>query len=56
MSHNILIETIKTKVDDQAFIDLLYKYMKVGYGESIKQATPMKVGGYPRWDTVTYFS
>jgi len=44
MSHNILIETIKTKVDDQAFIDLLYKYMKVGYGESIKQATPMKVG------------
>lgn len=44
MNHNILIKIIKTKVDDQAFIDLLYKYMKVGYGESIKQATPMRVG------------
>jgi len=44
MNHNILIKIIKTKVDDQAFIDLLYKYMKVGYGENIKQATPMKVG------------
>ena len=43
MNHNILIKIIKTKVDDQAFIDLLYKYMKVGYGENIKQATPMKV-------------
>jgi len=29
MNHNTLIETIKTKVNDQAFIDLLYKYMKV---------------------------
>ena len=44
MNHNILIKIIETKVDDQAFIDLLYKYMKVEYGENIKQATPMKVG------------
>lgn len=44
MSHKILVSIIKTKVDDQAFIDLLYKYMKVGYGENIKLATPMKTG------------
>ena len=44
MNHNILIKIIETKVDDQAFIDLLYKYIKAGYGENIKQATPMKVG------------
>ena len=44
MQHNTLIKIIKTKVDDQAFIDLLYKYMKIGYGENLKQATPMKIG------------
>ena len=43
-NHNILISIIKKKVDDQAFIDLLYKYIKIGYGENIKQATPMKIG------------
>ena len=35
---------VKTKVDDQAFMDLLYKYMKVGYWENIKLAIPMKIG------------
>lgn len=44
MNHNILIKIIKTKVNDQAFIDLLYKYIKVGYGENIKQASPMRIG------------
>nr|YP_009495510.1 reverse transcriptase [Psammoneis japonica]AWQ64240.1 reverse transcriptase [Psammoneis japonica] len=44
MTHNILVSIIKTKVDDQAFIDLLYKYMKVGYGENLKLATPMRIG------------
>jgi group II intron reverse transcriptase/maturase len=44
MNHNTLVSIIKTRVDDQAFIDLLYKYMKVGYGENIKLATPMKIG------------
>jgi group II intron reverse transcriptase/maturase len=44
INHNVLVSIIKTKVDDQAFIDLLYKYMKVGYGENIKQATPMRIG------------
>lgn len=44
LNHNILISIIKTKVDDQAFIDLLYKYMKVGYGKNLKKTTPMKIG------------
>jgi group II intron reverse transcriptase/maturase len=44
ISHKILISIIKEKVDDQAFIDLLYKYMKIGYRENLKQATPMKIG------------
>lgn len=43
MNPQILVSIIKTKVDDQAFIDLLYKYMKVGYGENIRQVTPMKI-------------
>lgn len=44
LNHNILISIIKTKVDDQAFVDLLYKYMKVGYGENLKKFTPMQIG------------
>jgi group II intron reverse transcriptase/maturase len=44
MNHQILVSIIKTKVDDQAFIDLLYKYMKIGYRENIKQATSIKIG------------
>ena len=44
VTHKILISIIKKKVDDQAFIDLLYKYMKIGYGENLKQATPMQIG------------
>ena len=44
MNYNILVSIIKTKVDDQAFIDLLYKYMKIGYGENIKPTIPMKIG------------
>lgn len=43
MNHKVLISIIKTKVDGQAFIDLLYKYMKVGYGENLKSVTPMKI-------------
>jgi retron-type reverse transcriptase len=44
LNHNILISIIKTKVDDQAFIDLLYKYIKVGYEENVKKVTPMQIG------------
>lgn len=44
MNHHILVKIIRAKVDDQAFIDLLYKYLKVEHSESIKQAISMKIG------------
>jgi group II intron reverse transcriptase/maturase len=44
LNHKFLISILNSKINDQAFIDMVYKYIKVGYGESIKQATPMKVG------------
>lgn len=43
LNSKILISIIKTKVDDQAFIDLLYKYIKTGYGENLNKTTPMKI-------------
>jgi retron-type reverse transcriptase len=30
-NHKILMDLIKERVEDQAFIDLLYKYLRVGY-------------------------
>lgn len=44
LNQKILISIIKTKVDDQAFIDLLYKYIKIGYRENLKKIIPMKIG------------
>jgi group II intron reverse transcriptase/maturase len=44
LNHKFLISILNSKIHDQAFIDMVYKYMKIGYSESIKQATPMKVG------------
>jgi len=44
LNHKFLISILNSKIHDQAFIDMVYKYMKIGYGESIKQATPMKIG------------
>lgn len=41
---NILMSILKTKIYDQAFIDLLYKYIKVEYKENIRLATLMKIG------------
>jgi hypothetical protein len=35
---------LKTKIDDQAFIDLIYKYLKVGYGKSPDEITHMRLG------------
>lgn len=34
LNHQVLVDLLKTKIDDQAFIDLIYKYLKVGYGKS----------------------
>ena len=44
LSHKILMSIIKTKVDDQAFLDLLYKYLKIGYQENLKKITSMRIG------------
>lgn len=44
LNHKFLISILNSKIHDQAFIDMVYKYIKVEYGESIKEATPMKVG------------
>ncbi len=43
LNHKILISIIKTKVNDQAFIDLLYKYIKIGCGENLQKISPMKI-------------
>jgi group II intron reverse transcriptase/maturase len=44
LDHHILVELLKTKIDDQAFIDLIYKYLRVGYGEIPNQVVPIKIG------------
>jgi len=44
LDHTILIAQLKTKIKDQAFIDLIYKYLRVGYGISPKHIEPMRMG------------
>ena len=44
LNHQIIVELLKTKIEDQAFIDLIYKYLKVGYGETLNSVSPMTVG------------
>nr|UXN44309.1 putative reverse transcriptase [Haslea karadagensis] len=44
LDHQVLIDLLKTKINDQAFIDLIYKYLKVGYGESLDKTVKMCVG------------
>lgn len=44
IDHHILVELIKTKVDDQSFIDLIYKYLKMDYSETKVVPTRTKIG------------
>ena len=44
INHQILVNLLETKIDDQAFIDLVYKYLKVGYGESSHKITQRSLG------------
>jgi group II intron reverse transcriptase/maturase len=44
LNHQILVELLKTKIEDQAFIDLIYKYLKIGYGEKPDLIMPMRIG------------
>lgn len=43
LGHQILIGLLREKIDDQPFIDLIYKYLKVGYGVEHKDIKPIKV-------------
>lgn len=44
LNHQVLVNLLKTKIDDQAFIDLIYKYLRVGYGESPDKIVKMSIG------------
>ena len=44
IDHNILVSILREKIQDEPFIDLVYKYMRVGYGEKSDEITPMKLG------------
>merc|ERR1712146_703594 len=44
LNHQVLVNLLKTKIDDQAFIDLIYKYLRVGYGESPDKIVKMTIG------------
>lgn len=43
LDHHVLVELLHTRINDQAFIDLVYKYLRVGFGISPKNAIPMGV-------------
>jgi len=44
IDHNILVNILREKIQDEPFIDLVYKYMRVGYGEKSDEIMPMKLG------------
>lgn len=44
IDHNILVSILREKIQDEPFIDLVYKYMRVGYGEKLDEITPMNLG------------
>jgi group II intron reverse transcriptase/maturase len=44
IDHNILVSILREKIQDEPFIDLVYKYMRVGYGEKPDEVTPIKLG------------
>ena len=44
INHQVLVNLLETKIADQAFIDLIYKYLKAGYCESSNKITRMSLG------------
>jgi retron-type reverse transcriptase len=44
IDHRILVSLIQQNVDDQAFIDLLFKYMRIDFEETFSDVKPMKIG------------
>lgn len=47
IDHHILISLIKEKVEDQAFIDLIFKYIRIGFGENLDSARSTRTGIIP---------
>lgn len=43
INHNILVRILEEKIKDQAFIDLIYKYLRTSYGENVGSITPRKI-------------
>ena len=46
LNHEIIINILKEKIEDQAFIDLIYKYLRVGYGRFLNCFGFFKTGIY----------
>lgn len=44
IDHHILMSFIQQNVDDQAFIDLLFKYLRIEFEETSDSVRPMKIG------------
>jgi group II intron reverse transcriptase/maturase len=44
IDHQIMVSLIQEKVEDQAFIDLIFKYLRIGFGETPDPISPMRVG------------
>jgi len=56
INHRVLVKLLETKISDQAFIDLIYKYLKVGYGKSSNKITPKLSWGQSGRSFITYIS
>lgn len=45
INHNVLVDLLREKIQDEPFIDLIYKYLKLRYGEKYDvHITPMRIG------------
>ena len=44
INQNILVKILRTKIKDEPFIDLVYKYLRVGYGETPQRIRSVKKG------------
>ncbi len=45
IDHNILVTRLREKIEDELFIDLIYKYLKAGFAYKLTdEVNPMKVG------------
>ena len=43
INHNILVNILRENIQDESFIGLVYKFIRVGYGEKSEKKTPMKL-------------